>query len=584
MVNYFFKNTRCFFISIFFTLSNLSIMCQADVTAFSVDFRHGMQPAGTGFFIYDDDNGGDNSGFLSAELSFYYSPYIDASFQGLVLSDQGEADFGPGGPEAYQLYEHLTKSGFGGITYFLTANKFTPASTGFNILFVNSSAPNGFAARHGNFDCAASASKGRFGFCSSTNSNGGFAFGGEHSHSEVVLPEGSSAPQESTPQYARFIANDTLGDDRFGYDVEVQGDWLFVSAPYSDTEFKNNSGQVYVYKKNTSGNFVQHTIIKPSDLAANNQFGSSLAVHGDILAIGARNHTVSSFLDGAVYLYQFDEDGNFTLTQKLSAHDNDRVIGLGMSIAMQNDFMVVGAERTITNGVVYAGAAYVFKREEGTWAQVAELNPYSPSLRTYFGYSVAINEQGTHIVVGEPQANDYGVKSGLAHIFKLEGNAWNYHRLLRPQDPRARQFYGYSVALNDKTIAVGAVNDSERASAAGAVYLYDNYPGFWIFSQKLFANDPSTYTYGRFGASLQFYDDMLWVGAETRHSTGALFSHYRQGKDWVEHQVFRDPQSNTMDKFASAFDIGDDFVVVGSREADDAGGLSGAVTIINLSD
>ena len=383
------------------------------------------------------------------------------------------------------------------------------------------------------------------------------------------------------PVNSRTLAMDTVADDRLGYDVAIHNEWVFVSAAYDDDP--QNSGKVYVFKKHQDGSLTEHTVIKPSDLASNTQFGASLAVDGNTLAIGARNQTTSTFLDGSVYVYTFDAFGNFTLMQKLNAQDTDRVIGLGMDIALRGDYMVVGAERTFTNGLVYAGSAYVFKRVAGLWQQMAELVNGNPESQAQFGYSVAINEQGNRIVVGEPRASDGTQRLGNAHAYVLDNGAWVYEQQLRPGDLQTAKFYGYSVAIkDDDVIAIGAMNDNENATAAGAVYVYNRAANNWVFDDKLFATDPSNYTYGRFGASLLFENGSLWVGAETRHATGALFQHKRVNNVWVEHAVYSDPLSVSNDKFANKFSVDAGFAVVGSPYANDAGSYSGAFTLIQV--
>ena len=98
----------------------------------------------------------------------------------------------------------------------------------------------------------------------------------------------------------KLIGSDATSGDfygNFGYlGVAISGDLIIVGA-YQNESYR---GAAYVFEKNGSGTWDQIQKITPSDVAPDDQFGSSLAISGDALVI-------SSFRDdsqkGSAYVF-----------------------------------------------------------------------------------------------------------------------------------------------------------------------------------------------------------------------------------------------------------------------------------------
>ena len=83
-------------------------------------------------------------------------------------------------------------------------------------------------------------------------------------------------------QQAYLKASDTNADARFGYWVDLEGDTLVVGAPISD-----DTGTVYEFTR-TGSVWSQHAALKASNARAGDFFGSSVAISGDTVVVGAR--------------------------------------------------------------------------------------------------------------------------------------------------------------------------------------------------------------------------------------------------------------------------------------------------------
>ena len=85
----------------------------------------------------------------------------------------------------------------------------------------------------------------------------------------------------------------------------------------------------------------------------------------------------------------------------------------------------------------------------------------------YFGWSVAVSD--TAIVVGAHYDDDNGDNSGSAYIFNTDGT---YVTKITAPDGAASDWFGYSVAASDTAIVVGAHYDDDNGSNSGSAYIW----------------------------------------------------------------------------------------------------------------
>jgi hypothetical protein len=139
---------------------------------------------------------------------------------------------------------------------------------------------------------------------------------------------------ESTTQEAYFYPSDALSNDQFGKTVTVFGDFIAVGSPLHDEGF-TDSGAVYLYEKvNNAWVFLQK--ITASDASTNKQFGSFVKMQGNSLFIVAPNDENNDGIS-AVYVYIFDQN-EWTFSQKLTVPNNNGKLG---KIVIQGDNLIV---------------------------------------------------------------------------------------------------------------------------------------------------------------------------------------------------------------------------------------------------
>ena len=106
----------------------------------------------------------------------------------------------------------------------------------------------------------------------------------------------------------KVVAGDGAEGDNFGSAIAVDGDVMVVAAPWADVGGIATSGAVYVFLRDpASGEWLEHQHLLP----ANGDFGDSfleltLAVEGDTIVVGAPYATLRDFQEGVVYVFERD--------------------------------------------------------------------------------------------------------------------------------------------------------------------------------------------------------------------------------------------------------------------------------------
>lgn len=265
---------------------------------------------------------------------------------------------------------------------------------------------------------------------------------------------------------ARVEADDAAEGDFFGTAVAILGATLVVGAPRSD-ELGVDSGAVYVFE-NQGGNWVQIQKISNPALVApdGDQFGSTVSVDGDRLAIGAPR--ADPGIRGAVYVYE-RSGGSYALEETLTGSDLADGDQFGTSVSISGDDLAVGAVFGNSPSDNDVGAVYLFARDAFVWNEVEKLLR-TAATRDRFGQSVAID--GDRLVAGAYLESD-GSSTGVIYLFEREAGVWGDAVRTPGAQVGAGQNFGFSVAIEAERIAAGAPLDDSSALDAGAAWQLD---------------------------------------------------------------------------------------------------------------
>ncbi len=284
-------------------------------------------------------------------------------------------------------------------------------------------------------------------------------------------------------EVAKLTASDQAVFDSFGVSVSVDGDVALVGAYRADPDGMSSAGAAYVYERNAGGTnaWGEVTKLTASDKAADNYFGVSVSVAGDLALIGAP-WAVPDGLNstGAAYIYERNAGGTNAWGEvaKLTASDKAAADVFGGSVSVDGDIALVGAFLASPGGVYRAGAAYVYERNAGgtnTWGEVAKLTASDKWADDEFGCSVSVN--GDVVLVGAFEEDpSYLYNAGAAYVYERNAggtNAWGEVAKLSASDKALSAGFGLSVSVAGGVMLVGAPG----AEPAGAAYIFEGLIG-----------------------------------------------------------------------------------------------------------
>lgn len=208
-----------------------------------------------------------------------------------------------------------------------------------------------------------------------------------------------------------FESPDPINENYFGFDVALEGNVAVIGDPRNDT-LELDAGGVFIYRFD-GANWIQEAILFAPDGARGDQFGKSLAMVGESLAIGAPTHNGNGLNAGAVYLFRFD-GATWNFEQKVVSTDIEPFDEFGFALDMHEQSLIVGVPLDDDAGS-HSGSAYVFRFDttSGQWEQRRKLVPTSLIGGERFGSSVAISENV--VLVGAPKAPDTG-ENGITNL------------------------------------------------------------------------------------------------------------------------------------------------------------------------
>jgi hypothetical protein len=272
-------------------------------------------------------------------------------------------------------------------------------------------------------------------------------------------------------QEAKLTASDADASDYFGWAVGIDGNVIVVGA-YGEDDGGTSAGAAYVFGY-TGSNWVQEARLKASDADASDYFGVSVACSGTRVLVGAYLDEQAATSAGSAYVFR-DTGSAWVQEGKLLPAGLEADDRFGHSVALSGDVAVVGALHDDDKGV-NGGAAYVFERSGSSWPQAAKLLASDGAAQDKFGVSVAAS--GDLIVVGAFW-NDEGTltDAGAAYAFRDTGSWTQETKFLSP-DGYFWEYFGNSVAASGGVAIVGSYNDNSGGMDAGAAYVFENSSG-----------------------------------------------------------------------------------------------------------
>ena len=241
--------------------------------------------------------------------------------------------------------------------------------------------------------------------------------------------------------------------DNFGRAVAVQGNLMVVTARKSSLE----EGSAYLFEKK-GGTWVHKADLVAGDTAPGAFFGQSVDMQGDLIVIGARNANPNEA--GAVYFFRKSHDG-WTEIAKVFPDNGKKNDQFGFTVDISGNTVAVGARRADPGSLTDAGAVYVYSVKNDSVDFVTRLSPADAGAKDEFGQSVAI--AGDTIAAGAWKDDS---KLGSIYLFRRNGGQWNEAGKITASDGVAGDEFGYSLAAFGNRMVTGAHFADAKAGVA----------------------------------------------------------------------------------------------------------------------
>jgi choice-of-anchor B domain-containing protein len=319
------------------------------------------------------------------------------------------------------------------------------------------------------------------------------------------------------PLTAAVAGATSRSDDRplqqlFGSSVAIAGDQAFVGEPRGA-----KPGTVHLYRRGPAGWRTAGTLTAPSG-AANDGFGTTVATDGTTLLVSRID-----LLNGAdsgkgeVHVFRKNATGAWTAAGVLQAPTRVARADFGRAMVVSGDVAMIGAPQDGN------GAVYIFRRgANGAWASAGIAAAVAAEAGDRFGSALALD--GARLAVGAPGRS---MRKGAAFVFTRQGDgSWTQDGMLVAARGTDNSALGSALVLKGDRLVVGAPGavaiTGPGGGTAGAAFVFErSSSGQWRERTTLM---PFQLTGGRFGTSLAFAGDELWIGAPASdRNTGRVY-------------------------------------------------------------
>ncbi|MGA2163451.1 MAG: hypothetical protein ABSH36_03170 [Solirubrobacteraceae bacterium] len=360
------------------------------------------------------------------------------------------------------------------------------------------------------------------------------------------------------------------GEGEFGYSVALSedGNTAVIGGP----EDAAATGAVWVYTR-SGGGWSQQAQKLTGGEEGNSQFGVYVAVSadGNTALIGGPGDNYDA---GAAWVFTRSSGVWSQQGPKLTGRGETSEDGFGVSVALSadGDTALIGAPGD-DGGLFGKGAAWLFTRSDGVWAQQGEklvgdcssgcANEGTGEIyNAWFGYNVALSADGNTALIGGFRDNDW---RGAAWVFTRSGSSWAQQGEKLVGDCTANcanegtgeagdGMFGTMVALSadGNTALIGAWNDdnvlagNDHYSGAGAAWVFARSGSTWSQQGEKLVGDCTTSCAhegtgetgeGKFGTSVALSadgDTAMIGGWDDDNSKGAAWVFTRSDEVWAQ--------------------------------------------------
>ncbi|MBX3374938.1 MAG: hypothetical protein KF817_13990 [Phycisphaeraceae bacterium] len=300
------------------------------------------------------------------------------------------------------------------------------------------------------------------------------------------------------------------------YTVGVDDDRIVAGAPFHSIGMNIRAGAACIFTRSGS-TWTQSAILAASTPATDARFGTSVALAGDLVAIGAPRENGGASESGAVHIFRL-ESGTWTHRKRLTAPSASADDHFGSAVALDGTTLVVGCPLRENGAVDDAGALFLYDladSDPAEWSLTATLVDPDPREDQQMGSAVSIS--GSLIAAGAPM-HDIGSGScpgvgtgstrfGAVHLFRLDAGDWHHEQRVALTSPACHGIanFGWSVAVADGRLLAGALQEATQDNGIGHdAFLFERTGRGWVLLRRLVQSSGGTTPEERFGNAVAF--------------------------------------------------------------------------------
>lgn len=374
-------------------------------------------------------------------------------------------------------------------------------------------------------------------------------------------------------------------------DSDEQGVYSGTSLGDQDANnFAEDTGAVFVSIEDLeSERYIADAYIKASNAEQGDQFGYSVSLDGNLLAVSApledssatgvngREDDNLAVNSGAVYIFRRDTDTSIpdsvipeVVRWRQDAYikpprSNLGDIGFGESLVLKDGLLFVGAPREssldgLGDGFTpESGAVYIYYlSDENEWIYASVIKPSIVGEGDFFGASLSYDDG--NLLIGAPREdsnyngiinainfgdidspglNNDKADSGAVYLYSINNAGQNFFfSYIKPSESDIGDQFGISVSISDGIILVGVPYDDSNGQGlnrnkdnnelkdSGAVYGFGQLQESSGWSELVYIKPPFGQERAFFGSSLAANLNDLIVGAPRHLEMNTLGKYY----------------------------------------------------------
>jgi hypothetical protein len=302
---------------------------------------------------------------------------------------------------------------------------------------------------------------------------------------------------------------------RFGLCAAVHQNRIVVSGEQRlGSSHPSGSGLAFVFE-NVGGNWIQTAELFVPETDVPSKVANSVAIRGRMIVVGADEDTSGGILCGAAYVFE-QNAGGWQFQQKLLPLNPAHGASFGNAIALGDDVLAIAASGDLS----YLGTVYLFGRSTGAWTLREQVVAPDALTGAVFGASVALADD--LLVVGRTHDHQFGRSAGAAYVFQLLPKNIQFLQKLGPSIGQFLPHFGCAAGIDGDRVFVGASNTHIfETGSLGTVYIFRGENGQFMLEDLIVPS--KRVPMSGFGWSLAVNDGTLLVGAPFQDANGMSY-------------------------------------------------------------